>query len=1031
METEILAHQDKMTEADFQCYSFVVEDDYRNRGLAEIHLWAFDRQSQTCLLRIQDFWPHCYLQLPKLVDGQPFNWDPCTAEIISSWLRFKLDSDAPIVCEYEEKHESYYYDYNRTTPMLRLSFKTVRAMKRCSKICSRPAEIRDLGKVENISCWEVDISNITKLFSHQGCKLSEGIRLEVEQTNDKTSKANVHEYIADYRTMKPIGETWPLHFDILSIDIETYSDNHKAMPRQMDANHCVTIVSAIHQKFESTERKKFAIVLGDCGEIDDATIVRVPDELGLLMAFADLICKVDPHIVLGYNIYGYDFPYLDTRLKTKMKNWPNMSMLLDKETNLYHKSWGSRSGGKVSINYFDMPGRLCIDLLPLIRRGYKLSKYTLEAVSQEFLHRGKHPVTAKQMFVNFEFMMAALRGQADLDEAKKRTKIDVAYALEDSNLPLDLFHELKIWYNLVAFSNIMRISIIEVITEGQQARCLAQLYDVASRNNFVLVRRDMPRMNAAGGFVGKPVPGVHNNIIVVDFASMYPSIIRAYNLCYTTLLKATEDLTIGEDYQTFVCEQEELLSAKSEADLPDGLENCEDGGKDEVVEVEKTCECVLGQCECEKQKKKTITKRYEHSFVKKNIRVGLVPQLVEKLVNERNVVKRLLATETNAIVILRLTAEELALKTSANSIYGVTGLQGGIISLIEMTMTVTSLGRNMILEVNRYCEEKRGAKIVYNDTDSSMIDFGITDPSLCHQFGEQIAIEISGRPEKKLPDGTVISPAVPGLFPPPLRITFERAVRIMLFKKKKYAYFTILNDGSFKSVMGKPVLSVKGLVPERRDNPPFLRDVYKELLLNVMNGCSIQSSYTIISRAVIDLLAGRIHYKELEIVRQLGANYKSQNYFMNVFASRLSSLGHPVKPGDRLSYVIARVPEEALLGNRMRLIELWEQPRSRLRIKGRPPPEIIDYVYYLEHVLMNPIDQVFEVGYEKQLDELPNAGYQSSCRKFKFAHVRKPVKMFGKIVQDLLAQLEPHYPEEQAYAIVVANLPAIAKSILA
>jgi DNA polymerase delta subunit 1 len=225
--------------------------------------------------------------------------------------------------------------------------------------------------------------------------------------------------------------------------------------------------------------------------------------------------------------------------------------LLDRPgpSKLESKTWKSRGNGSCSIAFLPMEGRISIDIFPLIKRDHKLSTYTLDAVSRNFLGRGKHDVKPVEMFRIYESMVAAAAPtpaptptSAPAPAPAPRPNIEAAmndvwrvvdYCFEDALLVGDLFDKLLIWFDLTSFSAEMGVTIVEVVTRGQQIRCQAMLYDLASRSGYVMTKRCVDTIHAAGGHVGNPQPGLYDNIIVVDFASMYPSIIRAFNLCYS------------------------------------------------------------------------------------------------------------------------------------------------------------------------------------------------------------------------------------------------------------------------------------------------------------------------------------------------------------------------------------------------------------------------------------------------------------------------------------------------------------------
>ena len=98
------------------------------------------------------------------------------------------------------------------------------------------------------------------------------------------------------------------------------------------------------------------------------------------------------------------------------------------------------------------------------------------------------------------------------------------YCVEDAELVVDLFDEINCWISLVEMSNIVGVSVMQLYTRGQQIRGISQFYDRAYHDNLVLDGRATSVNTFAGGFVFEPKPGLYENIICFDFASLYPSI---------------------------------------------------------------------------------------------------------------------------------------------------------------------------------------------------------------------------------------------------------------------------------------------------------------------------------------------------------------------------------------------------------------------------------------------------------------------------------------------------------------------------
>jgi DNA polymerase elongation subunit (family B) len=929
-----------------QAYDLKVIDKYQESDHASIHIWALDKNSQPQLHRVENFPIFCHMSLPRIVGGQYVAWNEAAAGGVIDWLAKKLKDKKPVKWLFKHAKTSYWYKGETLEPMVLLMFKSIDAMYACQNLVSSPQYVEDFCATMRFEMLETSISAVRKLFSLRNCRYAQfftvqGKEVLLDNPNRISKPGNaecpIREFVLRWDTLNPLPpeETkgWTTKPRILSFDIETYTNNHRAMPDAYNAKHVSNMTSAVYQRQgDPGSRKKYLLVIGDIDDIPGTEVLRCKNEVEYIYRLCALINELDPEVITGFNILGYDYPFLNVRLTTKMRDWPNLSRLEDGKTELFSRTWESSAYGHNKINILLMDGRLSIDMLPIVRRDYKLPKYDLDTVAKKFLKRGKHEVKAKQMFVAYEKIMywskvyhkAVTDGSitADIEEEYAKAKLEYtkvgAYCVQDSDLAIDLFLKLNVWIGLIELASIVGVTIMELFTRGQQIRCFSQLYDLASKLGYVLNKRNVPKMFFNGGFVFEPKPGLYDNIICLDFASLYPSIMEAFNICFTTLVPPEMmDVIPDADCHIIEFDQEEPTTGapsphnnNDDADTEMGDGVVEDGDAmdtegDEVVA-------------------KTVMKHYKFKFVKQKIRLGLLPQLVHNLVAERNVVKgimkvmekqvehieavlvQLKKAESFKTILDELAAEkpllqakladlqhpdklkdkrkvedkikaieykltlglplvdktiddivdnlrvllldletqvvvldkrQLALKVSANSMFGFLGAQnGGIMPLIEGAMCITAKGRQLINAVNDYLRAKYGAEIVYNDTDSSMVHIPeVKDRREAVVFGKRLSEEISGSPEKKLPDGTII-PAKEGLFPPPLRMEFEKAMRLLCIKKKKYAAYLIGDDGEFLTDRdtGEIIIMTKGIVLARRDNC-----ITGDALITLANGTSV------------------------------------------------------------------------------------------------------------------------------------------------------------------------------------------------
>jgi DNA polymerase elongation subunit (family B) len=1120
-------------------YDINIEDDFEQSNQAHIHLWCLDKNSQPSLIRIRDFPVFCYAQLPDFVDSQPAEWNETSVGRVFIGLQAILKGDKPTGFTFACKKTIYYYQDERTHPMILLRFPTIKAMREAARKSAYAFNIHGVGQVR-IEMLENTISIVRKLFTLRKVGFAQWFSImgkevlndsDIRISKPGTVQRPVREYIADWKTMTALDNSltkgWMSSPRIMAFDIETYSDNHRAFPCMYTAKHKVYLNSCIYQELGKPEtRHQTLFVLGPPMIIPGATVVSCSSEEDLVEKMGELVNRLDPEIISGYNILAYDYPYLAARIGATMTPWPRMSRLLERDIHIKSKSWKSGAYGRNESHDLVMPGRVNVDMLPIIRRDYgTLDKYDLDFVSKMFLKKGKHDIKASRMFEIYEALEKAtteletngevpflrlppvislpspppdellLPSSIPGDEERKEeapTSLQLnyeaaladmakvgAYCLQDSALVVDLFVILHTWVSLVEMSSIFGVTMVELFTAGQQIRTLSQLYNISSTRGYVINKRVVGRMHYSGGAVYDPIPGVYK-ADCFDFKSLYPSIMRAYNICYTTLVPKEFDSSIP-DSKCNICEFTQ--------DEPIGGPSGKSGGGDSDAEENDFFDAGGVETDEEDEDKPANIRRvkYRFRFIKKEYRLGILPDLVEKLVNERDAVKDqqkvLMADrelflkwekldvepegfaaksnglsfeeweatldtilDSNNLIWTILEKRQNALKVAANSTYGFIGVQnGGALPCIEGALSTTAMGRGLIGAVNKYCETKYKGTVVYGDTDSSMVDFHIDNIwdriALC----QKIALEISGSPAKKLPDGTIIAAAIPGLFPPPLSIEYEKSMLILCIKKKKYAYYEIKpKTGQYERdrMTGEILIKKKGIAIARRDNCKYFKDTYVKVLRSILDGDGIKTTFRHITEACCKLLRHQIPVKEkLTIIRGLGEKYKQANYFMKIFSEELKRMGRAATVGDRISYVVVKTQEElqgleVKLGRKMREISMYEESQElfggELPVfkEGAKPAdyssiymaEDIDAVYYIGHVFCNAIDQLFSIGYIKELKKYENLGYQPTYSRCHFGSFKEPITMIVKLIEDNLKNFSQYQAPEKEKLAVIADI---------
>lgn len=271
------------------------------------------------------------------------------------------------------------------------------------------------------------------------------------------------------------------------------------------------------------------------------------------------------------------------------------------------------------------------------------------------------------------------------------------YCQVDCDLVLFLMDRLSVLPNTVQMSQVTNTLLTDIANRGQQIKTFNLIARYAFNRGYVMNFRDVgwdPAAEYEGATVLPPTPGYYQRpVATLDFASLYPSIMQAYNLCFSSIV-------LDEEYQAL-----EASGAQ--------YGRYEIAGKTWVFQ--------------------------EH--VK-----GLLPDILKDLVAARRKSKKDMAKcEKGSLDYKLADGKQLALKISCNSVYGFTGaLAAGMFPCMPVAVATTFNGRNLIQQTKAFVEREYGATVIYGDTDSVMLQFpGVETVHQAFDLAERVAKECS------------------------------------------------------------------------------------------------------------------------------------------------------------------------------------------------------------------------------------------------------------------------------------------------
>jgi DNA polymerase I len=227
----------------------------------------------------------------------------------------------------------------------------------------------------------------------------------------------------------------------------------------------------------------------------------------LLKDFIDFVNREDPDIVIGYNVDGYDLPLLIERMKKH-----GISPDFARDFTTPHR---------VQERYWRMHGRIVSDVWWNVKKILHPKSETLNAVSRELLNEGKDNINRLKI----------------KEEWEARPNEVIKYCIKDADLTLRIYQKLRVVDRNMFMSTVTKLPLDDVTNGGTSSYVDSILIRAADRQGIGVrmtsVKEKMSPIE--GGYVRSIGAGLYSNVVVLDFKSMYPSMIIKYNICFTTL----------------------------------------------------------------------------------------------------------------------------------------------------------------------------------------------------------------------------------------------------------------------------------------------------------------------------------------------------------------------------------------------------------------------------------------------------------------------------------------------------------------
>ena len=590
------------------------------------------------------------------------------------------------------------------------------------------------------------------------------------------------------------------------------------------------------------------------------------EEGDIMEGLTKLLRSEDPDIITGYNIDNFDLPRMEERAdvlagRSRMEaaalyGWGRVPMLQGENRRLLP----SRQQNRV----WRIPGRIPLDAWWQARQTLRPQRETLRYVSKllwpEDEDKHKLDIDASQM---------------DKEWAERPEEV-LEYCVRDTVLPLDILDRLQSVARKEALASVS-LTTVETASSGTTSQWLDSLViRLADRRNVsVPTTNSGPRRRdqITGGYVHEVDAGLEPWVVVLDFKSMYPSIMIANNICSTTLLR--------------------------------------DGSVDDSHSVS------------------PITKT---RYLSKEDRLGLVPQLLEQLMQSREVHKAALSVaresgdEAEAFLQDQL---QYAVKILMNSFYGVFASSFYRFTHPDLGASITEWARHNIREIIAYVE-KDGHEVVYSDTDSIFVKAPVDKESPINKPSEDSPIHADWERAK----------AETLRFGESLASEFTKEGAELELETALSAFFS---HGAKKRYVGRVVwpreeMLIRGYEVRRTDSFALLTRTMTEMFEMILNGeewAAVEMTKSVID----DVKARRVDAADLVISRSCKGTLKRDGTvdFSKVYnnpnglpyvraAKKRIERDLPFTPGMKVGYVVTNAKNSPMDVEPWLVDEIGEDP---------------------------------------------------------------------------------------------------------
>lgn len=366
------------------------EEDVNGNNKFVIRIFGRTRDDKTIQVKVNNFLPFFYIRIEK-------NWKQRQIDALMTQLKYRVfpkeNKEELVSYRIVERNIFWGFTNYEKFSFLELTFNTWGALKSYERACKsakKPLTVREISPDPiNLELFESNIEPFLRCMHIRGLDAVGWIKISEDKSEPLTELISYCDYNiqASWTSLDRVEDRTISKFRVAAFDIECISEDGSFPQAERDYDQINQIGTSFSKLGEDECYYKHIVALKSCDKLPDTDVEYYETEAEVLLAWASLIQRTDPDILTGYNINGFDFEYMKDRAKKLgiYDKFCRLSRIIGKSAEFKEADLSSAALGKNILKYFDMDGRVIIDLMKVAQRDFKLESYKLDFVAANFI----------------------------------------------------------------------------------------------------------------------------------------------------------------------------------------------------------------------------------------------------------------------------------------------------------------------------------------------------------------------------------------------------------------------------------------------------------------------------------------------------------------------------------------------------------------------------------------------------------------------------------------------------------------------